>query len=201
MDRRISASSSGQNTDMQTGFAAFSPVVADSPFEHNRDYDDSGDWGSQYNGNAQFQHCLNWHDQHNYDRDFQPHNSAYTDQASSATIEEILQLFNANMITLEKNATTLKELEKSVSIITSQLKQEGYDLPRFQQEALATPQQPSLLVKETTSVENLLSGLTKMIESRFDYIEAGMQKQQTMMDMLSGSVSTLTDLVATLDRK
>ncbi|CAN0892031.1 hypothetical protein LINGRAHAP2_LOCUS17316, partial [Linum grandiflorum] len=200
---------------MQTGFAAFSPVVADSPFEHNRDYGDYGDWGSQYNGNSQFQHCLNWHDQHNYDRDFQPHNSAYTDQASSATTEDILQLFNANTITLEKNTTTfnrnaetlkknaaaLKELRESMSIITSQLKQEGYDLPGFQEEALATPQQPSLLVKETTSVEKLLSGLSKMIESRFDDIEAGMQKQQTMMDMLSGRVSTLTDLVATLDSK
>ncbi|CAN0913099.1 hypothetical protein LINGRAHAP2_LOCUS27715, partial [Linum grandiflorum] len=145
-----------------------------------------------------------------------------TDQASSATTEDILQLFNTNAAafnrnaetlkknaaafnrnaeTLKKNATALEELKESVSIITSQLKQEGYDLPGFQQEALATPQQPSLLVKETTSVEKLLSGLSKMIESRFDDIEAGMQKQQTMMDMLSGRVSTLTDLVATLDRK
>ncbi|CAN0904074.1 hypothetical protein LINGRAHAP2_LOCUS22876, partial [Linum grandiflorum] len=109
MDRRISASFSGQNTDMQTGFAAFSPVVADSPFEHNRDYGDSGDWGSQYNGNSQFQHCLNWHDQHNYDQDFQPHNSAYTDQASSATTEDILQLFNANAAAFNRNAETLKK--------------------------------------------------------------------------------------------
>ncbi|CAN1220967.1 hypothetical protein LINGRAPRIM_LOCUS115, partial [Linum grandiflorum] len=108
---------------MQTGFAAFSPVVADSPFEHNRDYGDYGDWGSQYNGNSQFQHCLNWHDQHNYDRDFQPHNSAYTDQASSATTEDILQLFNANTITLEKNTTTFNRNAETLKKNAAALKE------------------------------------------------------------------------------
>ncbi|CAN0915993.1 Retrovirus-related Pol polyprotein from transposon RE1 [Linum grandiflorum] len=130
-----------------------------------------------------------------------PDCSSYTDQASSDTTEDILQLFNANTITLEKNATTfnrkaetlkknattLKELRESMSIIISQLKQEGYDLPGFQEETLATPQQPSLLVKETTSVEKLLSGLSKMIESRFDDIEAGRSPPSCVWILDSGA--------------
>ncbi|CAN0872685.1 hypothetical protein LINGRAHAP2_LOCUS10180 [Linum grandiflorum] len=58
-----------------------------------------------------------------------------------------------------------------MSNITSQLKKEEDDLLKSKQEALTTPQQPSLSIKEITSIEKLLSGLTKMIESRFDDIE------------------------------
>ncbi|CAN1168043.1 hypothetical protein LINPERPRIM_LOCUS19002 [Linum perenne] len=194
-----------------------SPSVQVSPPTFDRSYEEySGDYGNSGSWSMQDPCYSDRQDQSCYYEE--PESYGSTHQISHSTIEKLNEIITAtadNASCIASHKASIKRISEGMDLIISKLKEENDDALGSQQEISNHLNQASQPDKQTSSVEELFSSLTKVIQTRFDALETttnarfdkleayvrkkkevledGLHKQKRAIEYLSSKVKELSD--------